>query len=128
MRGLYVVLTHPVDGRDPLRLLSPGGGVHSEGLLPGVDHPAVLSLALALLQQPHTHLLQGDDVLCPVLEVLHQDTPVHLRTTLQNTPRGGRVLTRISLNRKNCRAFTPDLQDLVRTPSAMRTRPLTARV
>ena len=81
MRGLYVVLTHPVDGRDPLRLLSPGGGVHSEGLLPGVNHPAVLSLPLALLQQPHTHLLQGDDVLGSILDILHQDTPVDLHTT-----------------------------------------------
>ena len=90
----------------------------------------MLGLPLPFLQQPDADLLKGDDALCPVLEVLDQDGPVHLPT--QGTTYQGlhshSVLTRISLNRKNCLALIPDLQDLVRTPSAMRTRPLTARV
>ena len=70
-------LCHLVDGLHPPHLLAPGGGVHGEALGPGVDHHAVVHLALALRQQPHADLVQGQDVLAAEPQVSHQDWAVH---------------------------------------------------
>ena len=68
---------HLVNGLYPPHLLAPGGGVHGEALGPGVDHPAVVHLALPLGQEPHADLVQGQDVLPAEAQVPHQDGAIH---------------------------------------------------
>ena len=70
-------LCHLVDGLHPPHLLAPGGSVHGEALGPGVDHHAVIHLTLALCQQPHTDLVQRQNVLAAEPQVSHQDGAVH---------------------------------------------------
>ena len=77
--GAPSIFFYLVDGLNPAILLCPSGSVHSEALGPGIDDPSMVNLpVLPLPQHPDTDLLQGDDVLGPVLDVLDQDAAVHL--------------------------------------------------